>query len=291
MKILITGKTSRIGNAFMDYMQTKYPGEMIIDAVSLREDAWKTHSWSEYDAIIHAVGVTKADTTGMDADTERHYYDINRDLAIEAAKKAKADGVKHFIYLSTMMVYGNSAPIGRSFTIDKSTKPKPESVYGKSKLEGEMGVTDIANDSFILTVIREPVVYGEHLDGEFQKLLNLSKKVAVFPKINSTKSYIYEGNLCECFRQVILHRVQGIICPQNREVPTTSDLYSGMRVVQGKKTVKPGHMTGILKMLSHITRYVNAVFNDMKYTEELSRIEGVEYRVFSLEESILRCLK
>ena len=43
--------------------------------------------------------------------------------------------------------------------------------------------------------------------------------------------------------------------------------------------------------MSHITRYVNATFNDMNYESGLSDIPGMDYQVYSLEESILRCLK
>lgn len=292
MNILITGKTSRIGNAFMEYMKDRYPGEMEIEAISLRGEEWKSQDWSAYDAILHAVGVTKADTAGVSNDQEQHYYAVNRDLADEAAQKAKSDGVKHFVYLSTMMVYGNSAPIGQTFTIDKDTQPDPQSVYGKSKLAGEVATQETLKDSStILTIIREPVVYGEHIDGELQKLLQLSRKLGIFPRIESSKSYIYEGNLCECFRQVLLNKISGILCPQNKEQPTTTDLYVTMRAIQGKGCMTPKHLKDFLKALSHITGYVNVVYNDMKYTQETSVIEGIEYQVFTLEESLQRCLK
>lgn len=292
MNVLITGKNGRIGNAFMEYMKEHYPTEMEIDTVSLRGDDWRSQDWSVYDIVLHAVGITKADTTAMDADMEQKYYAVNRDRAVEAAKKAGADGVKHFIHLSTMMVYGNSAPIGQSFTIGENTIPDPQSVYGKSKLAGEDGVSDVLKDSStILTIIREPVVYGEHIDGELQKLLQLSRILPVFPRIDSTKSYIYEGNLFECFHRVILDRIPGILCPQNEERPTTTDLFVIMRKVQGKGCVTLGHLQGCLKVLSHITRYVNAVFNDMKYVQPLSVIEGMDYQVYSLEESLQRCLR
>ncbi len=291
MKILITGKTSRIGNAFIEYMQMQHPGEMDISAVSLREDAWKAQDWSEYDAVLHAVGITKADTAKMDAEQERQYYEINRDLAIEAAKKAKSDGIHQFVLLSTMMVYGNAAPIGRSFSIKQDTVPNPASVYGSSKLEGEKGVLVFADDDFQVAVIREPVVYGPHVRGELQKLLEISKRLPVFPWIESTKSYIFEDNLFEFFRQILLHKKSGFFCPRNAEQPTTSELFGMMRKSQGKKCLYLHGFAGILKLLSHITGYVNAVFNDLHYEEALAQISGINYQICSLEESLNRCLK
>ncbi len=292
MKILITGKHSRIGTAFMDYMKEFHPKEAKIETVSLRGEEWRSKDWSSYDAILHTVGVTKTDTGALESAKEQQYFAINRDLAEEAAKKAREDGAAHFIYLSTMMVYGNSAPIGSPFTIDRETVPAPKSVYGKSKLAGEEGVREALKGSqTLLTIIREPVVYGEHIDGELQKLLKLSGKLPVFPKIESTKSYIYEGNLCECFYQVIANGTTGILCPQDAERPTTTDLYVTMRKLRRKGCMTPSSLQGLLKLLSHVTGAVNAVYNDMKYTKDLSAIEGIRYQVFTLEESLKRCLR
>ncbi|MBR5361599.1 MAG: sugar nucleotide-binding protein [Lachnospiraceae bacterium] len=283
MRVLVTGKNGRIGCAFVEYMNAYYPQEMEIDTVSLRDDMWKDADWSCYDAILHLVGVSTGD--------KEYCYHINRDLSTAVAQKAKRDGVNFFIQVSTMMVYGDSAPIGQCFTIGFDTEPKPVSLYGSSKLEGERAVLKLADDSFCVAVVREPVVYGEHIDGEFRKLLKLSGYLPVFPQIDSTKSYIYEGNMCEFFRQLILGNRGGVFCPQNKERPTTSDLYAIMRKARGRKCIRLYGLMPLLKLMSHITGYVNAVFNDMKYTEELSRPEGMDYQIYSLEESIKRCLK
>lgn len=291
MKLLLIGQTSRIVNAYIEYMNANFPGEMELDAISVRGDAWQNQDWSSYDAILHAAGVTHSDNGNVDPDTREKYFSVNRDLAIEVARKAKRDKVKHFVLLSTMMVYGNAAPIGESFTIDRDSKPNPASVYGASKLEGEKGVLALADDTFQVTVIREPVVYGPHFNGELQKLLQISKRFSLFPWIISTKSFIYEENLCECFRQVLMHRTSGTICPSNAEQPTTSELFGIMRNVQGKKCHYLHGLKGVLKLLSHVIGYVNAVFNDMKYTEDLVKITGIDYQICSLEESLKKCLK
>ena len=283
MRVLVTGKNGRIGCAFIEYMNTNYPHEMEIDTVSLRDDAWKDADWSCYDAVLHLVGVSRGD--------KEFCYHINKDLSAGVAQKAKSDGVGFFIQVSTMMVYGESAPIGQSFTIGNDTEPKPVSLYGSSKLEGEKAVLKLADASFSVAVVREPVVYGEHIDGEFRKLLKLSGYLPVFPRIDSTKSYIYEGSMCELFRQLILKPRGGVFCPQNRERPTTSDMYALMRKARGKRCICLPGLMPVLKILSRVTGYVNAVFNDMKYEEELSRPEGLDYQLYSLEESIARCLR
>ena len=74
------------------------------------------------------------------------YYKVNRDLTIEVAKKAKTEGVKQFIFLSSMIVYGDIVKKNR--IIDKNTIPKPKNYYGKSKLEAEKGIKPLANEDF-----------------------------------------------------------------------------------------------------------------------------------------------
>lgn len=289
LKILLTGITSRTGNAFENYIDKYYPNAVIMNKVSLRDEQYMDEDWSGYDAVIHMAGVSQSKRNLSSDDEEKYCLAINRDLTEKVAKKAKLDGVKRFIYLSTMMVYGESAPIGEAFTIYRDTVPRPVSAYGKSKLAGEC-VLKLADERFQVVVVRESVVYGEHFNGEFCKLLRFSRYCPIFPRINSTKSYIYEGNLCELLRLLALCGETGIICPQNTERITTSELYLTMRHLQGHGCFLVGRMQGILKLLSHFTRYVNATFNDMKYAEELSLIPGFDYQVFSLEESILRCL-
>ncbi len=283
MKILITGKSSRIGQAFIEHMKSNHPDEMEICTISLRGDEWRGSDWSGYDAVLHLVGVTVGNA--------ELFFSVNRDLAAEVAHKAKSEKIPYFVYASTMMVYGESAPIGRSFTIDRNTTPSPVSNYGRSKYEGEEAIINLSDPQFSVAIVREPVVYGEHFDGEFQKLLALSDMIPLFPTINSSKSYIYEGNLSECFRQLILNRRSGVFCPQNSEQPTTSELFQLMRETVGKKTIRLKGLQPVLSLLSHATKYVNAVFNDMKYTPELSRIDGLNYCVYSLKETIVRCRK
>lgn len=62
------------------------------------------------------------------------YYKVNRDLAVEIAKLSKSYGVKHFIFMSSMSVYGL---IYSNDLITVNTKTNPNTNYGKSKLQAE----------------------------------------------------------------------------------------------------------------------------------------------------------
>ena len=127
-KILITGANSYIGSSFEAYMK-KWTDKYVIDTVDMIDETWKEKKFSSYDVVFHVAGIAHKKETKQNAHL---YYKVNRDLAIETAKKAKTDGVKQFVFLSSMSIYGLEEGI-----ISKDTVPMPKSNYGKSKLEAE----------------------------------------------------------------------------------------------------------------------------------------------------------
>ena len=127
-KILVTGVNSYIGRAFSRYME-QFSEEYGVDRISLRSGAWRATVFSRYDAVLHTVGVVHVKETKKNRPL---YYQINRDLAVETARKAKAEGVRQFLFLSSMSVYGMDEGL-----ITPETVPQPRSSYGKSTLEAE----------------------------------------------------------------------------------------------------------------------------------------------------------
>ena len=125
-KILITGANSYIGTSFEKYIKENYPNDYIVDTVDMIDDSWREKNFSGYDSVFHVAGIAHQKETKENAHL---YYEVNRDLAIETAKKAKSDGAKRFIFLSSMSVYGMDTGV-----ITRETEPNPKSNYGKSKL-------------------------------------------------------------------------------------------------------------------------------------------------------------
>ena len=129
------------------------------------------------------------------------YYRVNRDLAIEVAKKAKAEGVKQFVFMSSIIVYGDSSSNRRVIT--RETVPTPSNDYGRSKLQAEQGITPLESDSFKVVILRSPMVYGKGSKGNYSKLAKLAKKLSIFPDIDNERSMIHIDNLCEFVRLMI----------------------------------------------------------------------------------------
>ena len=120
------------------------------EAVDYSEKEW---DFTGYDVVFHVAGIAHADVGKVSEEGKELYKKVNTDLAIEVAKKAKAAGVKQFIFMSSAIVYGASSPIGKEKIINKDTKPEPENFYGESKLNAEIGLKALMHD-----VVNEPVI-------------------------------------------------------------------------------------------------------------------------------------
>ena len=107
-KVLILGANSYIGNSFQKYIGENYNDQYEVHKVSLRGEAWKEDDWSGYDSILNVTGKAHADIGILTEEQKQEYYAVNCDLACEAAQKAVKDGVGQYIYLSSVIVYGDS---------------------------------------------------------------------------------------------------------------------------------------------------------------------------------------
>ena len=234
MNILITGINSYIGNAFFEYA-CKKETEWKIAKISLRGALWKKENFSCYDVILHVAGKAHADVGNVSQEVKEEYYRVNRDLTLEIAQKAKREGVKQFIYLSSMIIYGDSAPVGKTKMIHADTVPSPDNFYGDSKWQADQGIAAMNSEMFKTAVVRIPMVYGKGSKGNYPMLSKISGKLNIFPDIDNQRSMIYIENLCEFFRELIAYQDSGIFHPQNPEYTKTSDMVAMIGKVHGKK--------------------------------------------------------
>ena len=214
-KILITGANSYIGISVENYLK-KFDGEYQIDTVDMIDGTWREKDFSPYDVVFHVAGIAHQKETKENAAL---YYTVNRDLAIETATKAKTDGVKQFVFLSSMSVYGMETGV-----ITKETTPNPKTHYGIAKLEAEQGIITLASDDFSICTLRPPMVYGKGCKGNFQTVCKLVKKSPIFPKVNNERSMIYIDNLCAFVKLCVDRSLQGLYFPQNNGYVKTSDM-------------------------------------------------------------------
>ena len=283
-RVLVTGVNSYIGNAFRSYME-QYPEEAAVEGISVRNDAWKTLDFSGYDCVFDVAGIAHADTGHVSEEVKKRYYAVNCDLTVALAQKAKEEGVRQFIFMSSAIVYGDSAPIGFQRMITRDTPPAPADFYGDSKLQAEKGILPLADDHFKIAVLRPPMIYGKGSKGNYPVLSKMAQKLPVFPKVENCRSMLYIGNLVEFVRLVIKNEESGFFFPQNGQYSNTSQLVQMIAEAHGKHIILVGGCTVPLRLLSQATGLVNKAFGSLAYDMSMSEYKE-NYRRFSLEESI-----
>lgn len=295
-KVLITGAGSYIGQSFIAYAKKYYPENFEIDELDMMRNAWKECDFSQYDIVYHVAGIAHADVGNVSDETKEKYYQVNTDLTIEVAKKAKAEKVKEFIFMSSMIVYGESSPYGRKKRIVEYTVPTPANFYGDSKLQADVAVRGLTDDNFKVIVLRPPMIYGKGSKGNYPVLAKLAKKLPVFPNVDNERSMLYIENLCEFLCQIMLVRKISrnaiVLIPQNAEWTNTSRMVKEISKAAGEsvlllKIFRPAVAIGG-QMPGKIGGMTNKAFGNSCYAHGMSTYSGIDYQKISLEKSIHR---
>ncbi len=276
-KILITGANSYVGTSFEEYINKNYFDQYEVDTLDMIDGSWKDHTFAGYYAVFHVAGIAHQKET---KNNTYLYYEVNRDLAIATAQKARSDGVKQFLFMSSMSVYGLETGV-----ITKETIPNPKSNYGRSKLQAESEIKKLADKDFIISILRPPMIYGKGCKGNFQSVVKLVRYFPFFPNIDNQRSMIFIDNLSEAVVQVIKKETSGIILPQNREKMNTTYLAVQIGKCIGKRIHKSKLLGHIVRLLMPFSRYAKKAFGTLIYDTDSEQNDFVQ-----LEESIRRSI-
>lgn len=279
-RILITGKGSYIGTNFKQTLD-QFPDKYNIDELDMLDESWKQYDFSKYDVVYHVAGL--AHSTPIESQRSL-YYRVNSDLTYEVAVKSKESGVKQFIFMSSIIVYG-SGEIGKKRIITKNTPLTPDNFYGDSKKQAELKIQPLEDENFKIVILRPPMIYGPGCKGNYPLLVKVAKKTPIFPKIHNERSMLFLGNLIEFVKLMIDNEEQGIFHPQNDEyissqilVQTIADLY--------------GHKVWFTKIFNPSIRlfskqvHINKVFGNLIINSKLSTYKK-SYQKYDFIESIM----
>lgn len=293
--VLVTGAGSYIGEAFKAYAEKNYGENFSIDFVDMINGSWREVDFSAYDIVYHVAGLAHVDVGNVSDETKEKYYAVNTDLAVAVCRKAKEEGVKEFIFMSSMIVYGESAPFGVKKIVDEHTVPNPANFYGDSKLQADVGVRELADDNFKVIVLRPPMIYGRGSKGNYPVLAKFAKKLPIFPNVENERSMLYIENLCEFLCQIMLVDVEEnavVLIPQNGEWTKTADMVREIGKITGRGIKKMWILNPVVLVGSRVPGkiggLVNKAFGNMSYDQGVSTYEGINYQKVDLKESIMR---
>lgn len=280
-RVLITGANSYIGTNFASRAAEFYSSEISVETLDMQEENWREKNFSCFDVVFHVAGIAHADSGHETEEKNARYFSVNRDLAVETAKKAKAEGVKHFIFMSSMLVYENSQE-----KINLDTVPNPKSCYAQSKWKADEKIRGLADENFIVSIMRPPMIYGKNCKGNYPLLSKIAKISPVFPDYKNERSMCYIENFCEFLCQIIIKKRGGVFFPQNSEYISTSNL---VKIIAHAA----GHKIFISRVFNFLVAFglklkiskIKKAFSTLTYDKTMSDYD-FDYRVKDFEESI-----
>lgn len=268
-RILITGANSYVGTSFEAHLK-QWEEKYRTETIDMVDTSWRDRSFRGYDAVFHVAGIVHQKDKKNEPDTVALYDRVNRQLAVETAQKAKADGVKQFIFMSTASVYGLTAGVGQQILINRDTPVCPVDPYGASKAKAEEEILALADENFRVAIVRAPMIYGKGCKGNYTTLSTLARKLPVFPMVENQRSMLYIDNLSEHIRLLVEDAAEGIFWPQNREYVNTSELVNLIAHTHGKNILLVKGFGWALKLVHGITDMADKAFGSLCYDYALS---------------------
>ena len=210
------------------------------------------------------------------------YYKVNVDAAVHLAELAVKNGVKRFIFVSSVKAGGISTP---KKCINENDQSDPEGIYGKTKREAELALLKIGKESGMhVSIIRPSLVYGPNAKGNLKLMLSGIKKgwFPPLPETGNRRSMIHVDDLVRAILLVAEDkRANGEIFIATDGTPYSSrEIYDAMCKISGKPTSKwsvPKTLFDLASLANSRIKYkINKLLGDECYSS--AKLEGLGFK-------------
>jgi dTDP-4-dehydrorhamnose reductase len=175
--ILVTGANGQLGQCFQQLSKTANFKFTFLDSKQLDVTSIESINsalGSDYDFCINCAAYTAVDK----AESEKEIADKINHLAVKNIAKACLKHGITLIHISTDFVFNGK----HYLPYKESDKTEALSVYGQTKLEGELAIQSILENYFI---IRTSWLYSEFGGNFVKSMLNLAKTRSEFSIVNN----------------------------------------------------------------------------------------------------------
>ncbi|NLD47224.1 MAG: NAD-dependent epimerase/dehydratase family protein, partial [Clostridiaceae bacterium] len=226
--LLITGSSGFVGTYFINNNTGFNIREVDLLTQKVPEIDFKgIDSVLHLAALVHQLKPVKIE----------EYLSINSDLSFKLASRAKAMGVKHFVFMSTVKVYGNSTT--GSVAWNELSACSPKDPYGFSKHKAEERLKELEDSNFKVAIVRSPIVYGPNVKANMLNFIRLIDKMSVLPfaGIQNRRSMVYLGNLTTLLGLIINEKSSGIFLAGDPKPLTTTSIVELIAANLNKKII------------------------------------------------------
>jgi nucleoside-diphosphate-sugar epimerase len=135
---------------------------------------------------------------------EAEFFKVNTEGTANLVKQSIEAGVKHFVFISSI---GAMATISNQ-PLTENSPCQPDTPYGRSKLQAEQALINLASQSSMTwTILRPTLVYGSGNPGNMERLIKLINRGLALPfgLVNNRRSFVYVGNLVDAIATTLTH--------------------------------------------------------------------------------------
>lgn len=261
-RVLITGAHSYLGDKTREYLLKT--GHFEVDILDMLDEKWRVCDFSRYDVVFNVCAIVHR----FEKTDEKLYFQVNKDLAIEIAKKAKKESVKQFIQTSTVGVFG--VELGE---MSEKFGYHPKTPYERSKYAADIELDKLRDDSFKVCIIRPPIIYGKGCKGNFPKLEKFAIRFSIFPDRKNRRDMIYIKNMCDFVGFAISNELNENCYPRDKESVCVAKMVEKISKLNNKNIHLCKALNPIITLLYRFSHKLRSVFGDNYCTENVSSID------------------
>jgi nucleoside-diphosphate-sugar epimerase len=201
MHVAVTGAQGFVGAALCAALQRQGHDVVAIGrpgsegGLSLSAATGWIERFRGVDAVVHLAARAHI-THESAADPLRVFREVNVEGTRRVASAARDAGVRRFVFVSSIGVFGSS----RDDVISEQSSIGPQEPYAISKWQAEQALHALTSGGAMeLTIVRPTLVYGPNAKGNFQRLMRLvaARIPLPFGSIRNRRSFIGLDNLCD----------------------------------------------------------------------------------------------
>ncbi len=244
--LMITGASGFIGSNFIERYKDKYN----IISVDLLEVKPEKLDFTDVDCVLHLAALVHQ----MNGAPREKYFEVNTELTKKMAVESKKHGLKHFVFYSTVAVYGTHGDINKKLILDKNSKVNPITAYAESKWEAEEILRKLEDGNFRVSILRPPMVYGKNCPGNMKRL---EKLVRLFPILpfnydENKRTLVNVEKLLEITDEIIKKEIFGITIPKDDKDVSIKEIVEKLAKENNKKLILIKFPKFIFKLLINL---------------------------------------